>query len=31
MSDNANLLDVVENCKVGRFLHYIVAESAVID
>jgi hypothetical protein len=30
MSDNANLLDVMRSCKVGRFIHYIVAKSAVM-
>ena len=29
MSDKANLLDMKESCKVGRFLPYIVDESAV--
>jgi len=28
MSDNANLLDIAETCKVGRFVPYIVDESA---
>jgi len=30
MSDKANLLDLEGGGKVGRFAHYIVAESAVI-
>ena len=29
MSDNAKLLDIEEKLMVGRFAHYIVAESAV--
>jgi len=28
MSDKANLLDIVGDCRVGRFLHHIVDESA---
>lgn len=28
MSDNANLLDMEKNRKVGRFTHYMVAQSA---
>lgn len=27
-SDNANLLDIAESCKAGRFIHHIVDESA---
>lgn len=27
-SDNANLLDIVETCKVGRFVHYMVGKNA---
>ena len=29
MSDKANLLDMAEHRKVGRFAHHIVDESAV--
>lgn len=29
MSDNVNLLDMIKSCKAGRFLPYIVDESAV--
>lgn len=31
MSDKANLLDVIEGCKAGRFGHHIVDESAARD
>jgi hypothetical protein len=31
MSDNANLLDLAETGKAGRFTHHIVDESAVRD
>ena len=31
MSDNANLLDMSEVSKAGRFTHYIVAKSAARD
>ena len=31
MSDNANLLDITDGAKVGRFTHHIVDESAVRD
>jgi len=30
MSDNANLLDMAEGRRVGRFLQYVVAENAVM-
>ena len=30
MSDNANLLDMMEACRVGRLKHYFVGKSAVI-
>ncbi len=30
MSDNANLLDIVESGKVGRFVHYMLDESAAM-
>ncbi len=29
-SDKANLLDMEKRCKAGQFIHYIVAESAVV-
>ncbi|SHG35068.1 hypothetical protein SAMN05444149_1251, partial [Pseudosulfitobacter pseudonitzschiae] len=29
-SDNANLLDIVESGKVGRFVHYMLDESAAM-
>jgi hypothetical protein len=28
MSDNANLLDIMENGEVGRFMCYLLAETA---
>ena len=28
MSDKANLLDIAEGCRVGRFVHHLVDESA---
>lgn len=28
MSDKANLLDIAVSRRVGRFVHYMVAESA---
>ena len=31
MSDKANLLDIIENNRVGRFAHHIVDESAARD
>ena len=31
MSDNANLLDIEKNSRVGRFLHYMVDKSAATD
>ena len=31
MSDNANLLDIAGNRRVGRFVPYIVDESAVVN
>ncbi len=30
MSDKANLLDIEKSCNVGRFVHYLVAESAAV-
>jgi hypothetical protein len=30
MCDNANLLDMIEEGKVGRFVRYFLAESAAI-
>ena len=30
MSDKANLLDIVESGKVGRFVHYMLDESAAM-
>jgi len=30
VSDNANLLDIAARRGVGRFLHYMVEESAVL-
>lgn len=30
MSDNAILLDIYESTKVGRFMRYSLAESAVV-
>jgi len=31
MSDNANLLDIEKTRRVGRFVQYMVAESAARD
>jgi hypothetical protein len=30
MTDNANLLDIAESRRVGRFAHHIVDESAAL-
>ena len=30
MSDNANLLDMAESCRVGRFNRYSLEESAAL-